>query len=239
MRIIMRNVLLAATAALSLTAAPAFATIVITAGNTPDGSLEQTIQFESPVTGTTFTGDTNQTGTPVIFDTTFTAGQGSLGGNGTSQVLMGQGVGQSHLTCVSGCIDAGGGQLSSLTNSLEMKPSAGTAWTDVIGNPDFGTGTVNIYAHDQFGNNQDLVLGPGQNFFTIRATNGEVITDVQLTMVGGVGGWNDFQQPRVSGVCTLTSSSSCTPIPTPEPGTLAVLGLGLLGLGAVAVRRRR
>lgn len=228
----MRKLLLASAFGLGLPVA-AQATITFSATNDPQPS-EQTIQFESPQTGTSFTGDTNKTLSPVIFDTTFTKDPASLGTGGDSSVLLGQGQGQSHLTCVANCPTPG------TTRTLEMRPGGGTAWTDVIGNPSNGTGPVNVFARDNLGNNFDYTLTQGSNFFTLTAHGGEVITDVQITMVGS-GGWTDFQQPRVSGVCTLVTSTSCTPIPfnTPEPAGMAVLGVGLLGLGfAVRYRRR-
>ena len=233
---------LGALAVVALAAPPAQATILFSPTNSPTGD-EQTIQFESTVTGTTIIGDTNKTLTPVIFDTTFTAGSGSTGGNGTGQTIMGQGLGQSHITCVTSgtvaCIN-NGGNMTEQTNSLEMLPSAGTAWTDVVANPSNGTGTIDVFVHDDLGNNFNFVLTNGSNFFTLTASGGEVITDVQMTMSAG-GGWNDFQQPRVSGVCTLVGTT-CTPILAPEPGSLALLGsalAGVGGLGWVARRRKR
>jgi hypothetical protein len=229
--------LLTSAAALLIGIGTAHATITFSPTNSPSGD-EQTIQFETTVTGLSITGDTNQTNTPVIFDTTFIAGIGSTGGSGTGQMIQGQGLGQSHITCIVGgtaCTNNGGNQSVQL-NSLEMKPGNNTAWTDVVANPDFGTGTMNVFVQDNLGNNFDFTLGNGQNFFTLNASGGEVITDVQMTMSAG-GGWNDFQQPRVSGVCTLVGTT-CTPIATPEPGSLALLGVGLLGTGYALHRRR-
>jgi hypothetical protein len=232
--------LLTSAVALLIGIGTAHATIIFSPTNSPSGS-EQTIQFESPITGLSITGDTNQTNSPVIFDTTFAKGVGSLGGAGTDQEIIGQGLGQSHITCTTGgtaCTNNGGNQSVQL-NSLEMKPGNNTAWTDVVANPDFGTGTMNVFVQDNLGNNFDFTLGNGQNFFTLNASGGEVITDVQMTMSAG-GGWNDFQQPRVSGVCTLVGTT-CTPIATPEPGTLVLLGTAILGFGVGHhwMRRRR
>jgi hypothetical protein len=234
----------AALAALLAGGGTARANITIVAGNNPTGT-EQNIQFEAAdeVPGLTQTGDTNQTNSPVIFTTVFTAGPGSNGGNGTGQNIVANGIGQGDIVCAPGatpCVNNGGGSDSSELTSLQITPGGNTAWTDFIGNPTHGVGTMNVYAQDNLGHNFDFSLGQGQNFFTITASAGEVITLVQLTEeTGATGpfGWADFAQPRVSGVCTLVGAT-CTAIPTPEPASLVLLGTGVLGIGLLARRRR-
>jgi len=227
----------------------AHATITFSPTNSPQPN-EENIMFEAAdlVPGLTQTGDTNQTNSPVIFDTNFAKPAASLGGAGTGQFIAADGIGQGNIVCETGgtaCVDNSAAlnpTANMQLNSLEMKPGAGFAWTDVVANPDFGIGTMNVFVQDNMGNNFDFMLTKGSNFFTLVASGGEVITDVQMTQEAGTSapfGWNDFKQPRVSGVCALNAAgTSCTPL-IPEPGSLALLLGGLLGMGWLGYRRRK
>src|SRR6516164_1945744 len=143
---------------LALFAVPASASIIFLDGNHPQpGMAEENIMFESGalIPNVVQIGDTNKSNTPVIFDTDFLAPVGSAGLDGSNQGVVASGIGQANIVCVpgAGCVDNSavlGPNGSSQLTSLEMRPGAGFGWTDVIANPDFGTGTMNVFVQDNF-----------------------------------------------------------------------------------------
>jgi hypothetical protein len=224
-------------------ATAASAHIIFTPGNNP-GPNEENILFGSAQSGTLITGQTNQSGIDVKFFT--------LPGGETS--LMTQGIGQADILCGAGCNPYGqGGANGNQLTALGISVQSGWGAKDFIGNLDFGEGVADIRVTDEVGAIFDFTLGNGQNFFTLNAINNEVITQILITsgVVGQNFGFNDFKQPRISGLCKIgdpgcgngVPNQQCAeppcPVDVPEPPTLSVFGLGLLAAGWVATRRRK
>jgi hypothetical protein len=118
----------------------------------------------------------------------------------------------------------------------------GHGFTDYIFNPavtgpnaNGGPSTVSVVAND--GTFTDpFTLGNGNNFLTITTAGGEFPTSVTITPAAG-SNYAQYQQPRVSGVCTL-GTVGCGPPSIPEPGTLALLVSGLVSFGIIWRRKR-
>jgi PEP-CTERM motif-containing protein len=196
------------------------ATVIFTPGNNPQPG-EENVLFGSQQTGTTITGATNQSGTAVQFTST--------------QSLTTGGQGQAFLEATS--------PATTITGAVTFSVP-GHGFTDYIFNPAVtgsnatgGSATVSAVANDGDGTfTHPITLGNGNNFLTITTADNEYLTSVTITPASG-SNYAQYQQPRVSGVCTL-GTVGCGAAPIPEPGTLALLISGLVSFGIIRRRKR-
>ena len=166
---------------------PASAGIIFMIGNNPQPD-EANILFGGKETGTTITGEVDHAGIGAIFS--------SL----TGETLLQNSTGQAS-------ISNNAGKKVDLT-SMDFTLEPGFGFTDFIINllNGHGNATVTVGAATF-----TYALGPGQNFLTILADGGDVMTEVSVMMDTG-GGFLDFKQPRISGVCDFGATGGCTPI---------------------------
>jgi hypothetical protein len=159
--------------------AAAQATVIFTPGDNPQAG-EENIMFETAQTGTTITGDTNQSGTSVQFT--------------SPNSLSTQGHGQASLTATTG------GDITNVTFSIP-----GDTFGDYIFDPMHGSGTATVTAVANDGSFTDNIsLGEGNNFLTITTTGGETLASVNITAPIG---FTTYDQPRVSDISSVTAAS--------------------------------
>ncbi|MEH2517331.1 hypothetical protein V1279_002904 [Bradyrhizobium sp. AZCC 1610] len=154
----------------------------------------------------------------LVVNFTSTSGNGLLSANPNGQATVSGGTGNVSLTQLSFELATGG----TFTRSVFNINAAidGSVLIHVEG--------INInggFFEDDF-----QVDANGENFFTITSINGQLMTDVSLTAIGGAT-FQDVRQVRLGGFETVGA--------VPEPSTWAMMILGFAGVGFLAYRRKR
>ena len=175
--------------------------VTFTIGNNPQPD-EENVLLNNGTTGTTVFGLTNQTQLQVAFSS-------------TTDTLVEPSSGQARVEALDG-----------LVNNITISIPGGT-FTDIIVNPFFGSGTatVSVLTANSQTFTFSYTLSNGQNFLTIVADPGTLISSVTISAPGG---FTDLRQPRISGAAAI-----------PEPATIMLFGTGLLGAATVARKIRR
>jgi hypothetical protein len=191
------------------------ADLSITLGNNPQPG-EENVLLNTGTTGNTVLGTLNQSGFLVNFTSTQVLTEPS---NGQARIEATNNGSQVPVTDISFSLANG-----TFTDAI-FNPSIG----GTIGSP--GDATITVVGKDAMANPETFTgtfsLGNGQNFFTVVASNGEVIDSISLSAITGFG-FTDLRQVRISGA-TVPS--------VPESGTtLSLLGASVL---ALALLRRK
>ena len=211
----------------ALSIGTARAGVVISTGLVGGSGDVENVLFNDPgltLTGFTIEGITNQTATIIEFSGAESLS--GLSGGGQSRIEDTAGNGFNFLF-----YEVQSGQGIDGFVKTQFNIDAASDGEVIITANIFGGGSV-----QQIFN----LSGNGQNFFTLLANSGDLISrvtidtnDVQITSIL----MNDVQQVRVGGF----GGPDAPPPPNglPEPATLGLLGLGLVGLGLTRFRRSR
>ena len=203
--------LVAATIALGSTAAQADIVIVTGVNNQgTDNVLLNSATNVATVTGTVGPSD-------LLVNFTSTSGNDLLSANPSGQATISGGTGNDPFT-----------QLSfGLANNDTFTRAVFNINAETSGSTSILVTGINIDG----GSFQDTftVDANGENFFTVTAINGQLITGISLTAINGAT-FDDVRQVRLGGFDAVGA--------IPEPSTWAMMILGFAGVGFIAYRRR-